>query len=216
MFYIYGIISTLLFIILLPVFYVISFIKPRLKAGGKCKFGFHNKPSLNSKSIWFYGISVGEVIALENLIKRTKTDFPQYKIVLTTGTKTGQEIALKKLSDTCDLITYQPFDIPFCINKAINLINPSVVIVAEAKLWPNFAHILNKKSIPQIIVNGRISDRTYKSYKKLSWIFKPVLQKYFGILTQSKQDNEKLISIGANFTTTKIMGNLKFDIEKKA
>ena len=82
-------------------------------------------------------------------------------------------------------------------------------------MWPNFARLVNNRGINLLIINGRISDRTYNSYKKLSFFFKPVLRNYTRILTQSERDNQKLISIGANLETTSVMGNLKFDITKK-
>ena len=114
-----------------------------------------------------------------------------------------------------DFITYFPYDFPFCVGHFLNKVNPKVVIVAETELWPNFARLVKNRGIDLMIINGRISDRTYKSYKKLSFFFKPILQNYTKILTQSNKDNEKLISIGANPNTTKVMGNLKFDIAKK-
>jgi len=199
--------------------------KPKLVAGFKEKCGFYGEKlplTLPSPArgegkrvtLVFYGVSVGEVIAMENLLKKTREIFPETNIILLTGTKTGQEIAQKKFAGTCDLISYFPFDLPFCINNFIKKLKPDAVFIMETELWPNFANIMNKKNIPLFIINGRISDRTYKSYKKLSFFFKPILRKYTNIFTQSKQDNEKLISIGANPETTTIMGNLKFDIKK--
>lgn len=215
---IYGIFSTIAFIIILPFWLVLGLFKPKLICGFKEKCGFYKDLQRHHAStlprILFYGVSVGEVIAIENLIKKTRELFPDLYIVLMTGTKTGQEIAHKKLGETCDFITYFPFDFPFCIENMIKKINPSAVFVAETELWPNFANIMKKKNIPLFIINGRISDRTYKSYKKLSFFFAPILKKYTNIFTQSKQDNEKLISIGANPQTTEVMGNLKFDIKK--
>jgi 3-deoxy-D-manno-octulosonic-acid transferase len=215
MFFIYKIITTILFIIILPFWLVLGLFKPKLVAGFNQKLGLYQAESLNGKkNIVFYGVSVGEVIAMENLIKKARQTVPEINITLLTGTKTGQEIAQKKLSDVCNFISYFPLDFPFCINNFVKKINPSAVFVMETELWPNFANIMNKKKIPLYIINGRISDRTYKSYKKLSFFFKPVLRKYTSIFTQSKQDNEKLISIGAEPKTTEIMGNLKFDIKK--
>lgn len=230
----YGILSTIAFIIVLPFWLILGVFKPKLVCGFKEKLGFYQeakrqrgKEAKQTKKITtplsihtsmrpcilFYGVSVGEVIAIENLIKKTRENFADVNIVLMTGTKTGQEIAHKKLSETCDFITYFPYDFPFCINNMLNKIKPDAVFVAETELWPNFANIMHKRKIPLYIVNGRISDRTYKSYKKLSFFFAPILKKYTNIFTQSKQDNEKLISIGANPQTTSIMGNLKFDIK---
>ncbi len=209
---IYSIISTFLFILVLPFWYIISRFNQKLGYGFKEKLGFGLGKPLEKKSIVFYGVSVGEVLALQNLIKKTKKEFATHNIVIATGTKTGQETAQKKLGNIADYITYFPFDFPFCINSFLNKTNPDVVIVAETELWPNFAYVMKKRNIPLYIVNGRMSDRTYGSYKKLSFFFAPILKKYTKILTQSESDNNKLFSIGANPDTTRVMGNLKFDI----
>ena len=210
---IYGFFSTILFILILPFWLVIGLFKRKLIAGFKEKCGYFDAPKLQN-SIVFYGVSVGEILALENLIKCTKKTFDN-QIVVCTGTVTGQKIAKEKLGDTADFITYFPYDFPFCVGHFLNKVNPKVVIVAETELWPNFARLVRNRGINLIIINGRISDRTYSSYKKLSFFFKPILQNYTKILTQSNRDNEKLISIGANPETTTVMGNLKFDIAKK-
>ena len=209
---IYSIISTFLFILVLPFWYIISRFNQKLGYGFKEKLGFGLGKPLEKKSIVFYSVSVGEVLALQNLIKKTKKEFATHNIVIATGTKTGQETAQKKLGNIADYITYFPFDFPFCINSFLNKTNPDVVIVAETELWPNFAYVMKKRNIPLYIVNGRMSDKTYGSYKKLSFFFAPILKKYTKILTQSESDNNKLISIGANPDTTRVMGNLKFDI----
>lgn len=210
----YGILSTIAFIIILPFWLVLGIFKPKLICGFREKLGFFQTPLLKkAKTIVFYGVSVGEVIAIENLIKKTREKFPQINIILLTGTKTGQEIAHKKLGETCDFISYFPFDFPFCIKNMIAKLKPDAVFVAETELWPNFANIMKKENIALYIINARISDRTYKSYKKLSFIFGSILKKYTAIFPQSKQDSDKLISIGANPQTTTVMGNLKFDIK---
>lgn len=217
----YGILSTIVFIMILPFWLVAGLFKPKLIAGFVEKMGFYKPEKAcgkghceESKTIVFYGVSVGEVIAMENLIKKARETFPNLEIIVLTGTKTGQEIAYKKLSETADFISYFPFDFPFCINNMLDKLKPDAIFVMETELWPNFARLTSKRKIPFYIINARISDRTYKSYKKLSWIFAPILKKYTAIYPQSKQDSDKLISIGANPETTKIMGNLKFDIKK--
>ena len=170
--------------------------------------------SKDDKVVMFHGVSVGEINALENLIKRTKKDFPSYKIVVTTGTHTGQDLARKKLGDVADLITYFPADFPVVIKKFLNKINPDKVFIAETEIWPNFAMECKKRDIEIYIINGRISDSTYKSYKAFGFLFKYFLSFYTGIFTQSSEDNEKFLSLGANKNTTVRMNNLKFDIKK--
>ena len=130
--------------------------------------GFQNSDNV----IMFHGVSVGEAIALENLVKATKKEFPQAKIVMTTGTYTGQDIAKKKLADSTDLITYFPTDFPCVIKKFLDKVNPRMVFIAETEIWPNFAMECKKRGIKLFTINGRISDSTFKSYNALRFIFK--------------------------------------------
>ena len=180
----------------------------------RLKQGYINFKVENKKVIMFHGVSVGEINAIEKLIIRTKDEFPEVKIIVTTGTNTGQEIAHKKLDNIVDLITYFPFDTPSCVNRFLNNIKPNIIFIAETEIWPNIAINCKKRGIKLNIINGRISDRTYKSYKALKIFFKPLLNKYSGIYTQSNEDLNKFLSLGTNPETTKRMNNLKFDISK--
>lgn len=212
-FFLYGFISTLVFVILLPFYFIVRVLNRKFLYGWKEKLGFFKVPDLGEKVIMYHGVSVGEVIALENLIKKTKEIFPEYKIVVTTGTKTGQEIAIKKYSQVADFITYFPFDITYCVNSFLNKIKPTVVLIAETELWPVFSSSCKKRKIKLYCINGRMSDSTYSIYKKFGFFFKYVLSKYTKILTQSEIDMNKLLSIGAPKDKTSVMKNLKFDVK---
>lgn len=215
MMFFYGILSSLIFYISLP-FYFAERVLHKKSAGWKEKFALQNMPIVpEDKVIMLHGVSVGEVIALENLAKQIKTDFPEYKLVITTGTKTGQEIAHKKFEEIADYITYFPFDIPCCTDKFLNKLNPSVVLIAETEIWPNFAYSCKKKNIPLVIINGRISDSTFKTYKLAGLFFKQVFKNFSSFLMQSSEDANKVIELGAEKSKVEIMGNLKFDIQKK-
>lgn len=212
-FFLYGLLSTFVFVILMPFYYVFRVLNGKFLYGWKEKLGFFKSPALGDKVIMFHGVSVGEIIALDNLVKKAKTEFPDYKIVVTTGTKTGQEIALKKYSNVADFITYFPFDVPFSVNSFLNKINPTVVLIAETELWPVFSFTCKSRGIHLYCINGRMSDSTYSLYKFFACFFKVVLSKYTKILTQSELDNQKLLSVGAPADRTSVMKNLKFDIK---
>lgn len=164
--------------------------------------------------ILVHGVSVGETNALESLVKSIRQEFPNSKLVYTTGTWTGQDLAKKKLGEHTDLITYFPADFPCVINKFFEKINPNVVLIAETEIWPNFAIECKKRGIKLYNINGRISDSTFKTYNMFKFIFKPFLNLYSGIFTQSEDDNNKFLKLGSNPETTKVMNNLKFDISK--
>lgn len=210
----YGFLSTLIFYAGLPFFYTERVIHKK-SFGWKEKFGNINPSFKDEKIVMVHGVSVGEVIALENLVKKIKETFPECKLVVTTGTKTGQDIAHKKLDGIADYITYFPFDIPYAVNKFLDTLKPSLVLIAETELWPNFAYGCKKKNIPLCIINGRISDSTYKTYKLAKPFFKKVFKNFTAVYAQSKEDLEKYRSIGISADKSEFMGNLKFDIEKK-
>lgn len=210
----YGFLSTLIFYAGLPFFYTERVIHKK-SFGWKEKFGNINPSFKDEKIVMVHGVSVGEVIALENLVKKIKETFPECRLVVTTGTKTGQDIAHKKLDGIADYITYFPFDIPYAVNKFLDTLNPSLVLIAETELWPNFAYGCKKKNIPLCIINGRISDSTYKTYKLAKPFFKEVFKNFTAVYAQSKEDLEKYRSIGISADKSEFMGNLKFDIEKK-
>lgn len=177
------------------------------------KCGDFNAPNFeNKRVIMFHGVSVGEINAIEKLVKCAREEFKDVKIVVTTGTNTGQENAIKKLAEVADFITYFPFDTPSCVNKFLDKIRPTEILMAETEIWPNFASICKKRGIKLYIINGRISDRTFNSYMKFKFFFKPLLKNYAGIFTQSTEDLNKFLKLGANPETTKRMNNLKFDI----
>lgn len=212
-FFLYGLVSTLVFVLCLPFYFIVRVLNKKFLYGWKEKLGFFKTPNLGDKVIMYHGVSVGEVIALENLIKKTKEVFPQYKIVVTTGTKTGQEIARKKYAQVADFISYFPFDITLCVNVFLNKVRPNVVLIAETELWPIFSSSCKRRGIQLYCINGRMSDSTFSIYKKFGFFFKFVLQKYTKILTQSEIDMNKLLAIGAPKEKTSVMKNLKFDIK---
>ncbi len=165
--------------------------------------------------IMLHGVSVGEILSLENLIKKIKEDFKNTKLVITTGTLTGQELANKKYGQIADFITYFPLDVYKVCEKFLENINPSVVLIAETELWPNFSFCCRQKNIPLYIINGRISDHSYPSYLKIKKFFGFVLDNYSEIFCQSEIDKNRFISLGANENRVEVMKNLKFEIEKK-
>lgn len=211
---IFDILATISFILFYPIVFLVRLHTKKDSGTRLTKLGLFKSPELKENVIMFHAVSVGEVLSLEKLLKKTKEQFPNYKLVLTTGTKTGQELAHKKYSEIVDFITYFPFDISFAINNFLNKINPSIVLIAETELWPNFAIQCKKRNIPLLIINGRISDKSLGSYKNLKLFFSPILNLYSKIYTQSELDKERFIEIGTSSEKVEVMKNLKFDIDK--
>lgn len=211
---IYNAVLILASIIFLPVILTALALVPKFRAGFWTKLGFYNgiKIDPNKETIFFHAVSVGEVNAIETLVKKTREAFPESNLVLSTTTGTGQEIANKKLSNTVDAITYFPFDFFFSVLSFLNTVKPDKIIIAETEIWPDFVYLAKSKNIPVYIVNGRLSPNSYKGYKKFSFFFKPVLSQYAGIFMQTQGDMDRILDVGAKPEITKVMGNLKYDI----
>lgn len=211
---IYNLLFILVSILFLPLILLALIVVPKFRAGIWQKLGFYSSMSAEDKqTIHFHAVSVGEVNAIEALIRKTRDVFPEANLVLSTTTKTGQDIANKKLSNVVNSITYFPFDFFFSVNSFFNAVKPDKIIIAETEIWPDFVYLANRKNIPVYIVNGRLSPHSYNGYKKFSFFFKHVLAQYAGIFMQTQGDVQRILDIGAKPEITKFMGNLKFDIK---
>lgn len=161
-------------------------------------------------TIWVHAVSVGETVAVKSLLKSLKERFPEKKIVLSNVTETGRSIAVK-LEDV-DLCVYFPFDYGFAVEKALNAINPSCIIIAETEIWPNFLRFARQREIPIILVNGRISDRSFRKYRQFRWLFRRFLGNISAFCMQTEEDARRIIAIGAPPGRVHNAKNLKYDI----
>ena len=154
----------------------------------------HPNPE-HQQAIWIHTVSVGESNAAKSLVQELKAKYPAHRIIISATTLTGLANARENLK--ADAFFYFPFDWRFAVRRALKATNSKVCVVLETELWPNFLRVLAKKRIPVVLANGRISDKSYKNYKRLSWFFGPLLRKYFLLGAQSQQDSERLIKLGA-------------------
>lgn len=213
----YSFLTCILGLIILPFIFLLRLIQKKDVTSWKIKTGNFNLPETfdkSKKTIMIHGVSVGEVVSLEKLIRRIKEEFKNCNLVITTGTKTGQETAIKKMGDVADFITYFPLDIKFFVENFLDKINPDVILIAETEIWPIFIYNAKKRNIKTYIINGRMSDESFKMYKILKPFFKNVLPMYSGIFVQSEIDKARLNEAGANINQLDVMKNLKFDIKK--
>ncbi|MFQ5559685.1 MAG: 3-deoxy-D-manno-octulosonic acid transferase [Nitrospinota bacterium] len=198
-------------IILSPFFLYKLLTQKKHRAGFLQKLGFYKNPQ-KTQSIWFHAVSVGEVLAAVPLIKKTQKHHHGYRIVVSTVTMTGNRVA-KKMVPEVDEILYFPFDLKFSVARAIRAVNPALCLILETELWPNYIHQLYKKKIPIIIVNGRISSRSFKRYTFFSEFMKTLFKQVTLFGMQSEEDAKRVISLGSSPEKVLVCGNLKYDRE---
>lgn len=216
----YSLLVYFLVIVFAPVWLFILCSKKKFRAGFWQKAGYFSEAlkqeinSFSTRPVWFHAVSVGETLAIVDLVKEFKVKNPDIPIVFSTVTYTGQEIAKKQLGDIATIIYFQ-YDISFIIAKVIRFIKPQLVIIVETEIWPGFSFKLKKENIPLIIVNGRLSPKSFKNYRMFSFFFAHVLDSFTYLLMQAKLDADRIIDIGAKKEKVQVVGNLKYDIKPK-
>jgi 3-deoxy-D-manno-octulosonic-acid transferase len=162
------------------------------------------------RPIWVHSVSVGETIAVKPLLSALKKSYPQHPLVISNMTETGRSIALKIID--VDVCIYFPFDFTFAVHRLLSKLKPVLVVVVETELWPNFLRSASSLSIPVAIVNGRISDRSYRNYFRFRSFFNKVLGYAAVFCMQSDEDAVRIRSIGAPSDKVFVTRNLKYDI----
>ncbi len=163
----------------------------------------------NQRSIWVHAVSVGEVLAVSQLVNELRIRFPQHRIVVSTTTDTGQALARKRFGEGS--VFYFPMDFAFAIRPYLRRLRPDLVVIAETEFWPNFLRLAHQSGARVAVVNARISDRSLKSYRRFRGLLGRVLTLVDLFLAQTQEDAERLGSIGAPENRVHVSGNLKFD-----
>ena len=163
--------------------------------------------------IWIHAVSVGETRAAGPLLAELRKQYPEHLLLLSNVTETGHAVA--QSSSDLDLAIFFPFDFSWAVRKALSLISPELIIIVETEIWPNFTRQARLQGIPLVLVNGRLSDRSFPRYRLVRFLLKPVLESFSSFCMQSQADAERIIALGAASESVENTGNLKFDHELK-
>jgi 3-deoxy-D-manno-octulosonic-acid transferase len=169
----------------------------------------HQSRLQQCRVIWVHAVSLGEVLAVSGLIEQMRHAFPDHRVVVTTTTDTGQAVARKRFGE--ENVFYFPMDFAFVIRPYLRALRPELVILAETEFWPNFLREVHASGARIAVVNARISDRSWPSYRRFRWALRRMLAHVDLFLAQTPQDATRLQSIGAPAERVHITGNLKFD-----
>lgn len=161
-------------------------------------------------AIWIHAVSVGETNLALTLLQQWNAVNPDRKYIFSTTTTTGQEIARNKVPDNVKVI-FCPIDSCLIVHRVLNLLRPSAIVIMETELWPNLILMAKKRGIKLALVNTRISDRSFKGYRRFRFFFAPMLKAFDCILAQTALDLERLRIISPGVSRVSVSGNIKFD-----
>jgi 3-deoxy-D-manno-octulosonic-acid transferase len=161
-------------------------------------------------SIWIHAVSVGEALTARALAADLKTRYPRLRLFLSTTTIAGQQVARRSLSDV-DGVFYFPFDWTVIVRRTLRLVRPRLFIMMETEIWPNLLRECRRQGVRTVLINGRISSRSYPRYRVVRGFFRRVLADLDRCCMQSEESARRLIELGADPARVTVTGSLKFD-----
>ncbi len=172
-------------------------------------FGLVPKRRSNAPCLWFHAVSVGEVNLLATLLAEVRRRFPEYEICLSTTTQSGMEVARKKYRDV--LLFYCPMDFSWAVRRAMRRIQPDLLVLAELELWPNLIRAADECGTRVAVVNGRLSDRSFRGYRRIRFAFANTLRRIALVAAQDATTAQRFIALGVPPDRVVVTGSLKFD-----
>src|SRR4030066_819993 len=208
-YFLYNIILTSLLLLACPYFLLRCLVQRRFRKSLFQRMGFFPW-FVFKRPIWGHAASVGEVRCSIPLLRKIKKEFPHSKIILTTMTSTGNETAKTYLTEA-DQVLFIPIDHPLVTRRALEKIQPCLLLIAETELWPNLLRSCGKKGIHIVLFNGRISQKSFRRYLLFKFFFKECLKVISLFLMQTDEDRTRIIEMGGEVQKKRVSGNLKFD-----
>ena len=228
MYFIYSLLMGLAALLLAPYWLVqgLRHSKYLSNLGQRLGFSFpglSKLPAQRPGAIWIHAVSVGEALSGITLARQLKEAYPDRPLLISTTTITGQALARERMP-FADAVFYFPLDWVFCVRRAFQAAQPSIVIVLETEIWPNFLREASRRSLPVVFISGRISDRSFARYQSYLGVFgfflRPFLKRALAdatsFLMQSEKDAERIRALGGPPERVRVSGNLKYDLELPA
>lgn len=210
----YNVFFTIFFVLSAPYYFRRMHRRGNWQAGFQERFGKYptrlKAVLTNRHTIWIHAVSVGEVNMAMHLIRGIEERLPNLKIVVSTTTSTGMGELRSKLPTHIEKI-YYPIDRRKFVSRALRIINPEAIVLVEAEIWPNFLWSARSRGIPTFLVNARLSDRSFKGYRRFGFLFRRLFASFTGVGVQNEEDRNRLVKLGCRPEAVRVVGNLKFD-----
>jgi len=217
MYLLYSFLLALGFLILLPGFVVDALRHGKYVAGLRERFGFVAPlPPDRRPLLWLHCVSVGEVQAARPLFREIRRQFPQFRLAVSTVTVTGQAIAREVFGSEAEKVFYFPLDWRTSVRRSLRAINPAAILIMETEIWPRFLRECRQQSIATALVNGRISEKSFRRYQWLPSFVSQAVGRLDLAVMQSEADADRIRTLGMNPTRVHVSGSIKFDAEPAA
>jgi 3-deoxy-D-manno-octulosonic-acid transferase len=206
----FNVVYGLLLIALSPLLIVSAIRHGKYRQGWRQKLlGHVEVPTANGPRFWFHAVSVGEINLLQGLIKQLLIEVPSADIIVSTTTSTGFALAQKRFPP--ERVIYCPLDFTWAVRKALTAIRPDCIVLAELEVWPNWIRAATKDEVPVVVVNGRLSDRSFRGYQRLDFWLRPTFQRLRLVAAQTPTYAYRFQQLGTPSDAVHVTGSTKFD-----
>jgi len=204
-----------------PVLLVLMAAKPKYRTRLPARLGrglstLRRPGNRAGQTFWIHALSVGEITSAVPLITGIRERYSDSRIIITTATTAGEHIAHTLLGATADHILASPLDLLPVVERYLRIIRPDTFILVETDFWPNLMAGLARHTVPTLLVNGRISQKSFAAYKKHAWFFLPMFGRFDRICLQTEEEKTKFRDIGVDPQKLHTLGNLKYDLVEHA
>jgi len=214
---VYNALFLLFFCCSAPFYFLKMLRRGNWRGGFGQRFGLYSREFRDKlrarRVVWLHAVSVGEVNVCAELIRALEPRLPGFHLIVSTTTSTGMERLRADLPERITKV-YYPIDLHWIVQRALRVIHPEAFILIEAEIWPNLLWRLQRDQVPTAVVNARLSDRSYRGYRKHGWLFRALFASFAYIGAQNRHDAERLREIGYPEAAIAIPGALKFDAAK--
>jgi 3-deoxy-D-manno-octulosonic-acid transferase len=211
---VYNILFTIFFVLSSPYYFYRMARRGNWRAGFRERFGNYDanlKQAITNRHIlWVHAVSVGEVNLLVHFVSALERRAPNLKFVVSTTTTTGMGILRQRLKPHISKI-YYPIDRTGIVNRALATIHPDAIVLFETEIWPNFIWQAQRRGIPLFLANARLSDRSFRGYKRFGFLFRQLFATFEGIAAKDQAAAERFRAVGVRPDCIRVTGNLKFD-----
>ncbi len=200
---------------LLPL--VIPVLKIRDRLRGKRRPSFSGRfardlPDLPTGCLWLHAVSVGEVEIARRLVRELTALGSEYPVMVTATTATGLDLARRTMGDAVTVIPC-PLDLPGALGRVFDAAKPSALVVVETELWPEMLHQAGRRGVPTAVINARLSNSSFRSYRRVRPLLRPLLEPLSLVLARSRVDAERFAELGVAQVKIRTAGNIKYDLE---
>ena len=176
------------------------------------RLGWQDYPPAQGGAVWIHALSIGELSSARTLIEQVRAAIGTHPLYLSVSTLSAHDMATNRFSGLCDSLFYFPYDTPFSVKHCLNRVDPALVVLVETDIWPGFLSEIRRRHIACVLVNGRLSPESFRTYRACRVLFQPAFNSFEMIYPQSPGERDRFLAIGVEPARIRRTGNLKFDV----